>query len=199
MHDLMKNLIDGNQEISSLSKSVTCKLKKIFSCLQDIPIIELVNMFNKEKAQKIISSIDKIVALAHVSQSMGNYFARDDSLDPALNVVCQGLRGSINFEHVLRSGGGTFQSLASAYWHLKSEFDHDFVGSTQMPRGGLGRGGAFGKRGSGRNPQHTYTPRKKPCWLFQRSGQCSRQGCWYDHRCTRCGNRNHGERECRSR
>ena len=193
MHDLMKNLIEGNQEISSLSKSVTSKLGKIFKCLKDIPIIE-----NKEKAQKIISSIDKIVALAHVSQSMGNYFARDDSLDPALNVVCQGLRGNINFEQVLRSGGGTFQSLASAYWHLKSEYDHDLVGSTQMPKGGLGKRGNFGKRGFGSDSQRPFTPRKKPCWIFQRSGQCSRQGCWYDHRCTRCGNRSHGERECRS-
>ena len=149
MHDLMKNLIEGNQEISSLSKPVMSKIRKIFACLKDIPIIELMNMFNKEKAQKIISSIDKIVALANVSQSMGNYFARDDSLDPALNVVCQGLRGNINFEHVLRSGGGTFQSLASAYWHLKSEFDHDLVGSTQMPKGGLRKRGSLGKRGLG--------------------------------------------------
>ena len=83
MHDLMKNLIGGDKEISSLSKSETSKLRKIFACLKDIPLIEVVNMFNREKAQKIISSIDKIVALAHVSQSMGNYFVRDDSVDPA--------------------------------------------------------------------------------------------------------------------
>ena len=108
MHDLMKNLVGGDKEVSSLSKSVTSKLRKIFACLKDIPVIEVVNIFNREKAQKIISSIDKIVALAHVSQSMGNYFARDDSLDPALNVVCRGLRGNMNFEHVLRYGGGHF-------------------------------------------------------------------------------------------
>ena len=112
MHDLMKNLVGGDKEVSSLSKSVTSKLRKIFACLKDIPVIEVVNIFNREKAQKIISSIDKIVALAHVSQSMGNYFARDDSLDPALNVVCQGLRGNINFEHILRSGGGDLSVIS---------------------------------------------------------------------------------------
>ena len=103
MHDLMKNLLCGKRDITSLPKTIKTKLTDIFDCLKDIPIIELINTINKEKAQKIFSSIDKIVALAHVSQSIGNYFARDDSLDPALSIVCQGLRGNIDFEHILRS------------------------------------------------------------------------------------------------
>ena len=91
---------------------------------------------------------------------MGNYFARDDSLDPALNVVCRGLRGNMNFEHVLRSGGGTFHSLGSAYWHLKSEFDHDLVGSTQIPKVGLSSGILLGSGDLGENP-NKHTPQEK--------------------------------------
>ena len=127
MHDLMSMLIKGKQSASEIHKSVIAKLGDIFECIKDVPLIEILSLIDKEKAQKILLIIDKIVALAHVSQSMGNYFASDDSLEPALSVVCQGLRGDCNFEHILRSGV-TFQSLASAFHHLKSPKDRDLSG-----------------------------------------------------------------------
>ena len=64
-------------------------------------MIDILKLIDNEKAKKIFTSIDKIVALAHVSQSMGNYFARDDFLDPALSTVCQALRGSKDFAFIL--------------------------------------------------------------------------------------------------
>ena len=70
MHDLMKTLIDGKQNISSLPKTVSSELGDIFECLKDIPMLDILRLINHEKAQKIFHSIDKIVALAHVSQSM---------------------------------------------------------------------------------------------------------------------------------
>ena len=94
------------------------------------PFDDILKFIDQEKAQKILLTLDKIVALAHVSQSMGNYFARDDSLEPALSIVCQGLRGNNNFEYILIPGG-IFQSLASAFYHLKSPKDHDFSGGSQ--------------------------------------------------------------------
>ena len=106
MHDLMTNLIDGSQGITSIPKPTISKLENIFECLKDVPMIDILKLVDKEKAKKIFTSIDKIVALAHVSQSMGNYFARDDSLDPALSTVCQALRGDTEVEYILRSGGG---------------------------------------------------------------------------------------------
>ena len=63
---------------------------------------------------------------------MGNYFARDDALDPALSTVCQALRGDNYFEYMLRRGGGSFQSLASAYYHLKLPRDRDLSGRTSF-------------------------------------------------------------------
>ena len=188
MHDLMKNLLDGKRDISSLPKSIKSRLGDVFECLKEIPIIDLISMINKEKAQKVFSSIDKIVALAHVSQSMGNYFARDDSLDPALSIVCQGLRGTINFEHMLRARGGTFQSLAATYWHLKSDVDHDLTGPTTSPRGGAGTK----KRGFAKNRRD-----RRPCFYFQRSGRCFRRDCYFKHVCARCGKKDHGEKQCR--
>ena len=105
MHDLMSILIKGKQSASSsIPKTVIAKLVDIFECIREVPLINALKLIDQEKAQKILLTLDKIVALAHVSQSMGNYFARDDSLEPALSIVCQGLRGNTNFEHVLRSG-----------------------------------------------------------------------------------------------
>ena len=139
MHDLMKTLLEGKRELNSLPKTISDKLGDIFECLKEIPLLEILKFIDNEKATKILSALDKIVSLAHVSQSMGNYFARDDSLDPALSIVCEGLRGDTDFEYLLRSRGGTFQSLASAYYHLKSTVDRDVIGRTgPQSRGGIG-------------------------------------------------------------
>ena len=121
MHDLMKVLNEGKKDISSLPKNVCTKICDIFECLTEIPLLDILKLIDTEKAQKIFNTIDKIVALAHVSQSMGNYFARDDSLEPALSTVCQGLRGDSDFGQILRVRGGDvsitcvwFQSLKVA-------------------------------------------------------------------------------------
>ena len=188
MHDLMTNLIDGTQDITSIPETTISKLGEIiFECLKNVPMIDILKLIDNEKAKKIFTSIDKIVALAHVSQSMGNYFARDDSLDPALSTVCQALRGSNDFEFILRTSGGTFQSLASAYYHLKSATDCDLSGSTQTSMA----------KGNIRNIPIRNTSKKRHCWVFQRNGRCSRRGCSFLHRCQRCNSNNHGEKQCR--
>ena len=110
MHDLMKILITGEQKLGSLHKTIRSKLGDIFECLKDIPIIDIPRLIDAKKAEEICSTIDKIAALAHLSQSMGNYFARDDSLDPALSTVCQALRGNIDIEYTLRKRGGGLSS-----------------------------------------------------------------------------------------
>ena len=191
MHDLMKLLLAGKQDISTVPKSISTKLTEIFDCLKGTPWIDILKLIDSEKAQKLFACIDKIVGLAHVSQSMGNYFARDDAIDPALSTVCQALRGNIDFEHILRSRGGTFQSLASAYYHLRSPHDRDLRGRTTASsfKKEAGRGDNSGRRPSG----------SKGCWYFQKNGRCSRRNCWFAHRCLRCGSKNHGEKSCRKK
>ena len=191
MHDLMKILITGEQKLGSLHKSIRSKLGDIFECLKDIPIIDILRLVDAQKAEKICTTIDKIAALAHLSQSMGNYFARDDSLDPALSTVCQALRGNIDIEYTLRKrGGGTFQSLASTFHHLKSPVDRDLSGDTHRPRS-QGSGGGFSKAYGRKTPAF--------CWFFQKHGRCSKTGCKFPHKCKRCGSKNHGEKSCRKR
>ena len=60
--------------------------------LKDVSPIELLKFFNPEKADKIVKIFDNIVSVAHFGQSMLDYFALNDALEPALAVVCQQLR-----------------------------------------------------------------------------------------------------------
>ena len=192
MHDLMKTLLEGKRELNSLPKTISDKLGDIFECLKEIPLLEILKFIDNEKATKILSALDKIVSLAHVSQSMGNYFARDDSLDPALSIVCEGLRGDTDFEYLLRSRGGTFQSLASAYYHLKSTVDRDVIGRT----GPQSRGGY--RLTKTQNTRRQRSAKRGICWFFQRQGGCTKRDCYFDHRRMKCNKKDHGERDCRS-
>ena len=111
LHDLMKGLLDGEQQIDDLPKAVQKKLTNSFECLNKVPIMDILKLIDDDKAKKLFLSIEKIVALAHVSQSMGNYFARDDALDPALSTVCQALREDTDFEFILKKCGGGLSRL----------------------------------------------------------------------------------------
>ena len=194
LHDLVKYFIGGKQNISTLNKSTRKKLGDIFECLKDVPLIDILKLIDPAKAGKIFTSIDKIVALAHFSQSMGNYYARDDSLDPALNVVCEALRGNFDIEYILRKRGGTFQSLASTYYHLRSSGDRDLSGPTHFSRN-------RGSRGTGGYRSYTRKtpPSSKTCWEFDKNDRCSKRDCKFSHRCKRCGSKKHGERSFRKK
>ena len=133
MHDLSKLFVDGEQRVEELPKRVHTQLKDFFECLNNVPILDILKLIDSAKAEKIFSTLEKIIALAHVSQSMGNYFARDDALDPALSTVCQGLRGNLGIVDMLKKSGGTFQSCAAAFQHLKSPNDRDLRGNTNTP------------------------------------------------------------------
>ena len=64
--------------------------------LQDTPLTKLIEFINGQKDVDIQKILSKIVALAHFSQSMTDYFAHDDALEPALAVVCEVLRHNVD-------------------------------------------------------------------------------------------------------
>ena len=186
----MTNLLEGEQSTNDLPKQVQSKLSNIFECLSEVPIIDILKLINDVKATKIFTSIEKIVNLAHVTQSIGNYFARDDALDPALSTICQALRDKAGIESILEKRGGTFQSLTSAFYRLKSPDDRDLTGSTHTP---------WGRRERTSNFYRKRRPLNGSCWFFQKHGRCSKRDCGFEHKCARCGKRSHGETSCRSR
>ena len=129
IHDLVKDLMDGKMDITSLSKSIRVKLGDIFECLKEIPMIGILKFIDNEKAQKNFSTIDRNAALAYVSQSMWNYFARDDSLNPALSVVCEALRGWYRFWAFVEIQGGHLSILSFRLLSFK------ITGGSRLKRG----------------------------------------------------------------
>ena len=101
----MQYLLDGEQRLDDLPRSLQNKLTDVFDCIRKIPMLDILRLIDRAKTNKICVSIEKIVGLAHVSQSMGDYFARDDALDPALSTVCQALRDSTSIEFILKKRG----------------------------------------------------------------------------------------------
>ena len=83
--------------------------------LKEAPPIKLVEFFNRKKAADILKTLKKVSSLAHFSQSMADYFARDDALEPALSVVCEILRNDLDVGAVLEKRSATFMSLALPY------------------------------------------------------------------------------------
>ena len=120
LHDLVKYFIGGKQNISTLNKSTRKKLGDIFECLKDVPLIDILKLIDPGKAEKIFTSIDKIVALAHFGQSMADYFAHDDALEPALAVPCEVLRNAPDIGAILNNKCQSFLWLANCFQKLRS-------------------------------------------------------------------------------
>ena len=89
--------------------------------------MKLIEFVNSQKAAKIRKLLSKISSLAHFSQSMADYFAHDDALEPALAAVCEVLRNNEDVGAVLKKRAATFLSLAQPYDKLRSEVDRDAI------------------------------------------------------------------------
>ena len=76
--------------------------------LKNVPPLKLIELINPQKAADIQKILGKISSLAHFSQSMTDFFAHDDSLEPALAVVCEVLRDNEDVGAVLKKRSATF-------------------------------------------------------------------------------------------
>ena len=98
---------------------LTSELKKK---LKEVPPIELIKFVNEEKEFKILKIFEKIISLAHFSQSMSDYFAHEDALQPALAIVCQVLRQNENTGAILNDRHTTFLGLAQSFQMPKIKY-----------------------------------------------------------------------------
>ena len=83
-------------------------------------------MINSSKAKKISELIQRISSVAHFSQSMTDYFAHDDAVEPALAVLCEVLRTGPDVGAVLKNGYTNFLGLAQKYQKSRSVGEKDF-------------------------------------------------------------------------
>ena len=149
--------------------------------LKNVPPIKLIEFVNNQKATEIRTLLAKVSALAHFSQSMADFYAFDDALEPALAVICEVLRGNEDVGAVLKKRATTFLNLAQPYHKHRSEADHDVVGKIRSKKSvGL---------------QQTKKRSALHCFKFNR-GVCSYKNCPFEHVCDECGSGKHGSYKC---
>ena len=159
--DLEKLLDKGDTEGFKLLKMPTAVAPETFCrYLEHVPPLKLVEFVDRQKAENIRKALAKISSLAHFSQSMADYFARDDALEPALAVVCEVLRNSEDIGGMMKKRGGTFLSLAQPYEKERSSEDHVMSSSRKVPKSGS---------------------QKLPCFRFQK-GNCKFGNCFFQTR-----------------
>ena len=112
--------------------------------------------------------------MAHFSQSMTDYFARDDALEPALAVICEVLRDSDDIGGLMDKKAASFLSLAQPYEKERSAEDHDMTSQKKVFK---------------------TANQKPPCFSFQK-GVCYFKNCHYKHECSKCGSGRHGANKC---
>ena len=173
--DLEKLFEKGEPEGFKLLKIPTPVSPETFcKYLEHVPPLKLIEFVNQEKAKNIRKAIKKIKSLAHFSQSMTDYLARDDALEPALAVICEVLRDTDDIGGLMDRKAASFLSLAQPYEKERSAEDHDVTSHKKVLK----------------------TANQKPaCFNFQK-GACYFKGCNYKHECKVCGSGSHGANKC---
>ena len=108
--------------------------------------IKILKLVNERKAD-IRTLIRRISSLAHFSQSMAEYFAHDDALEPALVVVFDILQNNEDAGAVMQKRATTFLGMAQSFKKLRSPKAHDVI-QTHRPTPKNRQGSRFSDDGS---------------------------------------------------
>ena len=179
-----------NPPISSAHRNATS--------LSNGSFLDTMRKMDYTRFQNFCSILNRIQGNLEFTQSLSEYFATDDMVEPALLVVSAAIRRDLNLVKSLR--GGSVAANALMYRHRASPRDHDFSarGSpSREPRTQNSR-----RRFSGsfsRNQNRSTTTPKYPigtCWRFQATNICDDNDCQYDHTCCKCHSTSHGKKSC---
>ena len=179
------------EEISNTGSSEAVKilqvqpqmpLFQVITLLREVPPIEVLKLVNEKKAQEI-------------SQSISDYFAIDEALEPALAVVCEVLRHT-STGPALKDGHTTFLGLSQKFQKLRSPEDREIVGK------GMGSRSIAISTKRSCDRQYVKGRRYSPysmgyCYQFQKNSFCSYKKCNFKHKCSSCNSKNHGQDSCR--
>ena len=103
--------------------------------IKDVPPIKILSLINSTKAEEISMLLQRVSSAAHFSQSMTDYYAHDDAVEPALAVLCEVMRTGPDIGAVLKNNLTNFLGLAQKYQKLRSAEDHDFTSKAKGVRG----------------------------------------------------------------
>ena len=156
----------------------------------------IVKVFNQEKADKIYKFFDNVVSVAHFGQSMLDYFALNDALEPPLAVVCQQLRQTENICAVLKDRHTTFLGLAQSFQSLKSHEDRDYVDQQRKKFSRFNYRPQSSARDAKRRRERS-NPYRRGFWIdFQKFSFCSYRNWAFLNKCSHCASKNHGRVDC---
>ena len=160
--------------------------------LSDGSFLDTMRHMDYTRFQRFCTVLKRIQANLEFTQSLSEYFATDDMLEPALLVVSETIRRSLNLQQALRGGSVAAHSLL--YRHRASSRDHDFS-ERRYPRERRSQNSST-TTSKYRSSSSTPTYPIGSCWRFQSSGSCSLTNCPFDHACCHCHSESHGKESC---
>ena len=91
--------------------------------LSDGSFLSMMHTMDAQRCTALCTLLTRINDNLDFSQSLSEYFATDDMLEPALMLIAESLRRAPNLKNNLH--GGSFASNAMVYRHRASPRDHD--------------------------------------------------------------------------
>ena len=166
---------------------------ELFASLRKVPPIKILSLLNETTAEKISGALKKISELAHFSQSMADYFAHDDALEPALAVLCEVLRNAPDIGSILNNKCQSFLGLANCFQKLRSPEDHDIRNIVTVKKATE----KIAMKPRQLRPGGRYPPyRMGLCFRFQSTAGCPKENCSFAHNCAACNSPDHGRMAC---
>ena len=190
LEDLLKSGKEDALNLLKLDEPVIPS--DLFAFLKSVPPLKIIRLINHTVAENLVGILQKINDLAHFSQSMADYFAHDDALEPALAVLCEVLRNAPNIGAVMKNNCQTFLGLATCFQKLRSSEDHDI--KKEIPKSRQVDKNA--KKPRQFRPVNRRPFRAGLCFRFQGSAGCQRANCGFSHVCATCNSEDHGNSQC---
>ena len=187
LENLRSCILDPTFELNKNSSSPTVPL------LSDGSFLDLMNKLNATRCTKFCKIMNRLHGNLHFSQSLNEYFATDDMLEPPLLLVAEAIRKGPNLGTFLR--GGSVAAASMMYRHRASPSDHDWGSS---PKTG-DKKETFSSRNSSpsgyQKQKQEYKYKVGYCFQFQNTGSCEATECRYMHR-VKCEESTHMEDSC---
>ena len=123
--------------------------------------------------QRFCTIINRIQANLNFTQSLSDYFATDEMLEPALLVISEAIRRNLNLGASLR--GGSVAGNALLYRHRASSRDREFSTDSSHYRERNEQNSRKTFATSTQRVKHEFQSNKYPlvsCWVFQENGEC---------------------------
>ena len=170
-----------------------------FQSLSDGSFLSVMRNLDAKRCKSFCTILDRVADNLDFTQSLGEYFATDDMLEPALMQITEALRRDPNLRKNLH--GGSFASNAMVYRHRASPRDHD----RNFSRGSRPRSSP--RTSTDTKSQKSGTTNKLwmgkfkygYCFRFQHTDDCDRPECEFLHKCSGCDESSHGLNSCPSK